>query len=444
MSKMNFITLKQWLNWQSSLHPTEIELGLERVSTVAKRLNLLPPPFPIITVAGTNGKGSSIILLDTILSTAGYHVGRFMSPHLLCYNERICVSGVEVSDTQICQAFEFIEKVRGDISLTYFEFSTIAAMLIFQHNQVDIALLEVGLGGRLDAVNIFDADIALVTAIDIDHTAWLGDDRESIGFEKAGIFRPDCPAVCSDTNPPQSLMNYAEHLKTPLYYLGYDFSYLKTADKNPSWQMTCHLKSPPLSLINKKKYQYIFSHLPLPNLAGDFQLQNAAGVLMVLALLSERFPVLDAAIHQGLTHLILPGRFQIFKGRVTRILDVTHNPLGAKVLAELLHQHPCEGETHAVVGMLDDKDITSVLTIMQNSIDHWHVAPLDTPRSADVDFLIDNLTTLGITLIYSYSSIQEAYEEWLAYAPDGDRIVVFGSFYAVAEALQVEKQLDQN
>jgi dihydrofolate synthase / folylpolyglutamate synthase len=438
---MRFTTLKQWLNWQSSLHPTEIELGLERVTTVAKRLNLLPSPFPIITVAGTNGKGSSVILLDAILSTAGYHVGRFMSPHLLSYNERICVSGVEASDTQICQAFESIEKVRGDISLTYFEFSTLAAMLIFQQNQVDIALLEVGLGGRLDAVNIFDADIALVTAIDIDHTSWLGDDRESIGFEKAGIFRTDCPAVCSDPNPPQSLINYAEHNKTPLYYLNRDFSYLKNTGKNPTWQTKCHLRS---ELTNQKTHQYIFSHLPLPNLAGNFQLQNASGVLMVLALLNERFPVLDAAIHQGLTHLNLPGRFQIFKGRVTRILDVTHNPLGAKVLAELLHQHPCEGETHAVVGMLDDKDITGVLAIMQNCIDHWHVAPLNTPRSVDVDLLVNHLTTLGITLIYSYCSIQEAYEEWLDYAPDGDRIVVFGSFYAVAEALQVEKQLEQN
>jgi dihydrofolate synthase/folylpolyglutamate synthase len=437
---MRFKTLKQWLNWQASLHPNEIDLGLERVSTVARRLNLIPPPFPIINVAGTNGKGSSVIFLDSILSTAGYQVGRFTSPHLLHYNERICIAGTYANETEICQAFELIEKVRHEVSLTYFEFSTLAAMLIFQNHEVEVAILEIGLGGRFDAVNIFDADIALITALDIDHANWLGDDRESIGFEKAGIFRTNCPAVCSDPNPPQSLINYAQQLKTPLYCLGHDFSYLKQKGKTSSWQMKCQIKSSFLSLFQNKKHRYTFSHLPLPNLPGNFQLQNAAGVLMVLALLGETFPVLDVAIHHGLSHITLPGRFQIFSGRVTRILDVAHNPLGAKVLADLLRQHPCKGETHAIVGMFNDKDIAGVFKNMQQVIDHWHIAPLNTPRSANVDILVDTLTAMDVTLIYTYPSIQYAYQDWLEHAPDGDRIVVFGSFYAVAEALQVENK----
>ncbi|WP_253181142.1 bifunctional folylpolyglutamate synthase/dihydrofolate synthase, partial [Candidatus Marithrix sp. Canyon 246] len=195
---MRFNTLNQWLNWQQTLHPKEIELGLERCRTVAQRLNLLSPAFPIISVAGTNGKGSSVMFLDNILSAAGYNIGRYTSPHLLHYNERICVNGNTATDADICQAFELIDKARAEISLTYFEFSTLAAVLIFQQYKVDLAILEVGLGGRLDAVNIFDAEIALVTAIDIDHVDWLGDDREAIGFEKAGILRQQRPAVCSD------------------------------------------------------------------------------------------------------------------------------------------------------------------------------------------------------------------------------------------------------
>jgi len=409
---MHFTTLNQWLDWQTSLHPREIELGLTRCRTVAQRLNLLPPRFPIISVAGTNGKGSSVILLDAILSAAGYRIGRFTSPHLLRYNERICIAGHEADDAEICQAFRLIEEVRDDISLTFFEFSTLAALLIFQHNEVDLAVLEVGLGGRLDAVNIVDPKIALVTAIDIDHVEWLGHDRESIGFEKAGIFRAACPAVCSDAQPPQSLIKHAEQLQAPLYYLDRDFAYQKSSDKTWIWQR-----------MNKTQ------HLPLPSLPGEFQLQNAAGVLMVLELLN--FPVPKTAIHQGLINATLPGRFQVLPGR---ILDVAHNPLGARVLAHLLKQLPCQGETHAVVGMLKDKDIATVLAIMQDAIHHWHVAPLNTPRSASAQSLVEHLTAIGASRIHSYPSIAAAYTQSLA--QKGDRIVVFGSFYTVSEILQ--------
>jgi len=416
---LHFTSLRQWLDWQTSLHPREIELGLTRCRTVAQGLNLLPPQFPVISVAGTNGKGSSVVLLDAILSAAGYRIGRFTSPHLLRYNERICVAGHEVDDAEICQAFSLIEEVREDISLTFFEFSTLAALLIFQHNNVDLAVLEVGLGGRLDAVNIVDPKIALVTAIDIDHVEWLGHDRESIGFEKAGIFRAACPAVCSDTQPPQSVIKHAEQLQAPLYCLDRDFAYQKSGDQTWNWQSMSQTQQ----------------RLPLPNLPGEFQLQNAAGVLMVLELLN----VPKTAIHQGLINATLPGRFQVLPGRVTRILDVAHNPLGARVLAHLLKQLPCQGETHAVVGMLKDKDIATVLAIMQEVIQHWHVAPLNTPRSASTQSLVEHLTAIGASRIHSYPSIAAAYAQLLLLAQKGDKIVIFGSFYTVSEILQIDK-----
>ncbi|RKZ71395.1 MAG: bifunctional tetrahydrofolate synthase/dihydrofolate synthase [Candidatus Parabeggiatoa sp. nov. 1] len=435
---MRFTTLNQWLDWQNSLHPREIELGLTRIRTVAQRLNLLPPPFPIISVAGTNGKGSSVVLLDAILSAAGYRVGRYTSPHLLRYNERICIAGIEASDAQICDAFNLIEEVRDNISLTFFEFATLAAMLVFQDNEVDLAVLEVGLGGRLDAVNLFDAEIALVTAIGIDHVEWLGADRESIGFEKSGIFRAQHPAVCSDANPPQSLIKHAELLQAPLYYLGRDFSDTKTEGHTWIWQV---VEKP--AAIKKRGY----FDLPLPSLPGDFQLQNAAGVLMVLDLLVQAAPrtkdgksfvVPESAVHQGLMNVNLPGRFQVLPGRVTRILDVAHNPLGAQVLRDLLYQQVCQGETHAVVGMLKDKDIAGVLTVLQESIDHWYVAALNAQRSASVQYLVEQLSAIGVTRINTYPSITTAYKYLLAHTKEEDRIIVFGSFYTVAEVLQVE------
>lgn len=424
---MRFTTLNQWLDWQRELHSRKIDLGLTRCRAVAQRLNLLPPPFPIISVAGTNGKGSSVILLDTILSAAGYRVGRYTSPHLLRYNERICIAGTYVDDAQLCHAFDLIEQAREDISLTVFEFATLAALLIFQDNDIDLAVLEVGLGGRLDAVNMVDPEIALVTTIGIDHVDRLGHDRESIGFEKAGIFRARHPAVCSDANPPQSLIKHAKQLQAPLYYLGRDFTYQKSDNNTWLWQ-----------LINKPSF---LKKLPMPSLVGDFQLKNAAGVLMVLELLSQKsqkFPVPESAIRESLVDATLPGRFQVLPGRVTRILDVAHNPLGAQVLTDLLRQYPCQGETHAVVGMLKTKDIAGVLSILRDSISHWHVAALKSSNSATAQYLVDNLAAIGATNVHSYPSIADAYTHSLSHARDGDRILVCGSFYTISEILQLE------
>ncbi len=421
---MYFETLEQWLAWQTALHPRKIELGLTRVDMVARRLNLLPLPFPVISVAGTNGKGSSVVLLDSILSAAGYQIGRFTSPHLLRYNERISIAGIEATDTELCQAFHHIETVRRTVSLTFFEWSTLAALLIFKQYQVDLAVLEVGLGGRLDAVNIVEPNVALVTSIDIDHTDWLGDDRESIGFEKAGIFRSHYPAVCSDLNPPQSLIQHAQQLETPLYCLGHDFTYHKSSFKQWSWQSQAILRQ--------------INHLPLPYLNGDFQLQNAAGVLMVLTLLSQAFSISETAIRQGLVKVNLPGRFQVFTGRITRVLDVTHNPSSAQVLAYSLSQQVCHGETHAIVGLLKDKNIEAILNIMQHVITHWHIADLNTERSASTQVIKQHLMRIGVHSIHTYTSITKAYQYLLTHVPDDDRIIAFGSFYTVAEALQVE------
>jgi dihydrofolate synthase/folylpolyglutamate synthase len=442
---MQFNTLDEWLDWQTSLNPREIELGLSRISTVAQRLNLLSPSFPIISVAGTNGKGSSVILLDAILSAAGYRVGRYTSPHLLRYNERICIGGIEATEAQLCQAFDLIEEVRNEIALTFFEFNTLAALLVFQHNEIDLAVLEVGLGGRLDAVNIFDPEIALVTAIDIDHTDWLGHDRESIGFEKAGIFRAQRPAVCSDPNPPQRLIEHAAQLQTPLYCLGHDFTYKKNNEKTWNWQAIDKKRvfKEFEEFEEFKKFKNAHSlNLPLPRLPGDFQLQNAAGVLMTLTLLNHgkgHFFVSESAIHEGLINAKILGRFQILSGRVTRILDVAHNPASAKALADLLRQHPCQGKTHAVVGMLKDKDIAKVLAVMQENIDYWHIAPLKVPRAANPKCLFNHLETMGIThgIIFS-TSITKAYQYAIAHAQEEDRVIVFGSFYTVAEVLRAE------
>jgi len=419
---MRFTTLDDWLNWQMTLHPCEIDLGLQRCQQVAHRLGLLTPRFPIISVAGTNGKGSSVALLDAILSAQSYRVGRYMSPHLIRYHERIGIGGQEVNSQQLCEAFAAVDEARQDLSLTYFEFGTLAAMWLFQQNKVDMAVLEVGLGGRLDAVNVFNPTVALITTIDIDHTDWLGPDRDSIGFEKAGILRAQQPAVCSDPQPPASLIAHAQQLGTPLYCLGRDFNYTKFLDGSWRWES------------NNRFY----CRLPPPNLPGDFQLQNASGVLMALTLFGQYFPVSQMAVRRGLTSIRLPGRFQVLPGKMTRILDVAHNPSGARVLREVLAQHPCSGQTHALVGILKDKDILGILTPLQECVAHWHVADLNTPRSAESQTLVAHLQTLGVTSIQRHSSITAGYRYLLSQAVAGDRIVVFGSFYTVAEVLYVE------
>ena len=416
-----FSRLADWLAWQESLHGAEIELGLDRCRAVYEHMGLGKPPYVVISVAGTNGKGSSVALLDAILSAAGYRVGCYTSPHLLRYNERIQISGTPASDETICTAFDYVDHHRGGISLTYFEFGTLAAFDIFSRAAIDVAVLEVGLGGRLDAVNILDADAALVAAVDIDHVEWLGPDRESIGREKAGIFRAGHPAICSDPRPPASLVQYAGQIGARLSLYGRDYGWEKSAAGWTWWGRDQRLPD-----------------LPPPHLHGEFQLQNAAGVMKVLEELRDRCPVTRTAIEQGLRHVSLKGRFQIFPGAVTWILDVAHNPQSARVLAETLRSHPCAGHTHFLVGMLRDKDIRGVFQIMSGLASHWHLVTLPGRRGTTAEFLYGQWQAAGGNAAVSlYDDVEAAYAWVRQLVAAGDRVLVFGSFLTVAGAAKL-------
>lgn len=409
-------TLSEWLAWQERLHPSEIELGLERVGAVLARLQPAPPPFRVITVAGTNGKGSCVAMLEAILRAAGYRVGAYTSPHLLRYNERIRLDAVEVGDAALCEAFERVEQARGETPLTYFEFGTLAALDIFYRAAPDVALLEVGMGGRLDAVNLLDADVALITRIAIDHTAWLGADRERIAAEKAGVLRPGRPAVYADTELPQALAARAAELEAPLYVLGRDF---QPQPQGEGWAW----EGPPARR----------TALPLPALRGAHQLANAAGVLMALEALRPGLAVSQAAVREGLLDVRLPGRFQVVPGEVSIVLDVAHNPDGTARLAENLRAQPCSGRTLAVVAMLADKDIEASLGELRGQVDVWYTGILPVPRAATPQRVYAALG--GAATMHACAGIAQAFRAARADARPGDRIVVFGSFHTVAEVL---------
>ena len=413
-----FTTLPEWLDWQESLHPQKIDLGLERVARVAERMNLLDAGHAVVSVAGTNGKGSSVAMLEAVYLAAGYRVGSYTSPHLQRYNERVRVNAGEVTDEALCAAFQAIDEQRNGQTLSYFEFGTLAALYIFKQTTLDMVLLEVGLGGRLDAVNVVDPDIALVTAIGIDHVQWLGSDRETIGREKAGIFRARRPAVCSDPQPPASLGQVARETGAEWYCLNQHFSYALQAD---TWQW----QGP------ERSYQ----RLPFPSLPGRHQIENASGVIMVLELQQQRFPVNQTAINRGLCATRLAARFQVIPGSVEMILDVAHNPDGARRLAEVLRARPCQGHSHCVLGMLDDKDAGGFVTALSGTIDHWYPVGLDATRGLSAEALCSQIRGLLDTdRLYPSKSVAEAIRMARGNARDGDRIIVCGSFHTVAEA----------
>lgn len=416
-----FSQLEDWLAWQENAHWPKIDPGLVRASAVLKCMALDQPPFRVITVGGTNGKGSTVAMLEAILLAAGYRVGSYTSPHLLRYNERIKVQGVPVTDEVICQAFSRIDAVRGELSLTYFEFSTLAAIDIFHQAALDIVLLEVGLGGRLDAVNSVDGDVAVITTVGIDHVNWLGPDREAIGFEKAGIFRPYRPAVCGDLEPPASLEAHAAALSTSLYRLNSDYYYGVT-DKNWSWW------SPSLH----------YASLPPPALSGGYQYQNAATALMALTLIAESMPVTEAAVQRGLSSVSLLGRFQHLPGEVERFFDVAHNPLGAQVLAQALSHIPCRGCTRAVFGMLADKDVAGVTASLQKVIDVWYLGGLEGERGLSGKSLAEKMGSTATSAVPIYPTVEEAYRGALRVAQPGDRLVIFGSFHTVEAVMRLE------
>ena len=414
--------LAAWLAYLERLHPSSIELGLERVSAVRERL-ALDLPFPVITVAGTNGKGSTCALLESMLRGAGYRVGLYTSPHLLRYNERVRIAGAEATDAALTAALERIEAARGDISLTYFEFGTLAAALLFRDAGLDAAVLEVGLGGRLDAVNAFDGDCAIITSIDLDHMDYLGPTREHIGREKAGVFRAGRPAVVADPDPPRSLLEHAAAIGAPVHLVERDFGAGAGAHQWTYW-----------SWFGRR------SGLPLPALRGACQLGNAAAALAALDCLRERLPVDMGAVRRGLVEVELPGRFQVLPGRPAVILDVAHNPQAAQRLAEnmaaLRRGAGARGRTFAVFAMLKDKDIAGVARALDGQVDHWLVAGLPGERGAGAQQVRGALAAAGLTApAESCPDVAAAFRRAQEIAQPDDRILIFGSFLTVGAVL---------
>lgn len=439
-------SVNEWVDWLLQLHAQEIDLGLERVSLVAERMQILRPAPKVITVAGTNGKGSTVAMLVSVLNAAGLKVGAYTSPHIQHFNERIQINGVPVTDELISQSFADIELSRGATKLTYFEFSTLAALQIFKQADLDVVVLEVGLGGRLDAVNIVDADAVIITAIDIDHIDWLGDDRGQIAIEKAGVTRSGHLAVCSEPNPPETLPEYCVVHQVPLLRLGEDFSFAQSADKR-QWCFTRH--------------KGVKLQLPMPSLKGDFQLQNASGVVALLIAMQEvgELPIdterLQSALQKGLLEANHPGRLQSlcfkYQGNYFHcLIDVAHNPQSAQVLAEYLEQQNLY-QLKVLFSVLDDKDSLPMIQRIAPFVQQWHIADLQIPRAASLGKLEGLLSQAQVAdeAVVAETSLQAAVQQMLqqhgaTQLPDEPTHLVWGSFFTVAQfyqtlnALQVE------
>ena len=400
------MNLTDWLGYIESIHPSTIDLTLERIKIVIERLNL-DISFPILTVGGTNGKGSTCSILESIYREAGYKVACYTSPHFLNFNERIKIQTLAVSDEVICEAFSRIESAREDVTLTYFEYGTIAAMIIFSEAHVDVAILEVGLGGRLDAVNVFDADCAIVTTVDLDHMDYLGHTREAIGFEKAGIYRTEKTSICGDFDPPQSLIKHAELIHADLKIIGKDFGYEAHHD---SFDF----------LIDST----FVMNLPLPKLQGDFQLANATIALMAVKTMEDKLPLTEISIQKGITLTLLPGRFQEVKKMPSLILDVAHNPQAARSLSHNLKTHVVPGKTIAVFSILKDKDIFGVINELNLDIDDWFIAEIQNERAASIENISNTIQKINPSAhIEAFKNIQEAYQFASKEVTRNDRII---------------------
>lgn len=423
--------LAGWLQHLESLHPrgqAGIELGLERVRQVSQALG--QAPFcPVITVAGTNGKGSTVAYLESILHRAGYRVGCYTSPHLLHYNERVRLQGVPADDAALCAAFTQVEAARqaAGVFLTYFEFGTLAAWQLFAAAGCEVLVLEVGLGGRLDAVNLYDPDLALVTTVDLDHQDWLGPDRESIGFEKAGIFRAGRPALCGDADPPASLVAHAARLGSPLQLIGRDFGFQKDDENRLQWRYWGRRAD---GSMQRRSLAY-------PGLRGGVQLKNAALVIAALDALAGVLPVSMQAIREGLIHTDIPGRFQVLPGRPAIVLDVGHNPQALGVLAENLGGMGFFDKTYAVLGMLADKDVAGSMAALRGRISHWFLVDLEGPRGLKAEALAARVAEADPGVPWScHPDPAAALAAAQELAGENDRILAFGSFYTVAGALR--------
>ena len=415
-------TLGEWLAYLEQLHPSAIDMGLERSREVANRMGLLKPAPRVVTVTGTNGKGSTCAFVASLLRAQGLNVGVYSSPHLLRYNERVQICGVEASDELLCEAFAAVEAGRGEISLTYFEVGTLAALWLFERAALDAVVLEVGLGGRLDTVNLVDADLALVTSIGVDHVEYLGNTRESVAFEKAGIFRPGRPALCGDLNPPHTLLDKANELGCPLFVRGRDFD-LATTDQVWHWRG-----------MNGQGGVVELRDLPLL----DLPMENAALAVQAYALMD--LPWQPERIVQALKATRVTGRldrrqFNWHGKTLNVLLDVGHNPHAAHYLVQRLAQRPIAGKRFAVFGLLADKDLDGVVSQFTAPIEHWAVAPLDTSRTRPVTHVQAALQRHGAS-VTAHDSVIAALQAQCERASPADEILLFGSFYCVAEALE--------
>lgn len=406
--------LAYWLQKIERCHPQTMDLGLTRISSVAARLNLLKFDCPIITVAGTNGKGTSVALLETILTTAGLRVASYTSPHLVHYSERFRIACQEIDEQTLVCALQTIDKARADTSLTYFEYSVLAALWIFKRQKLDAIILEVGLGGELDGVNIVDANYALITTIAFDHMQYLGETLSEIGKAKAGILRHNQQAVYGDKQPVASVLNHAHELGTKLAVCERDYQY-HLFEKY--WQ------------FNSKTHH--FTDLPYPNIP----IQNAAAVIQLLMMAETELAVTDKDIKQGLQTTQVLGRMTQIKEPLLQIFDIAHNPHAIAYLAKWLDSQPCTGRTFAVFSMLEDKDIDASIAAISAQIDSWFLMSPDVPRATTTHHLAQCLTKQGIKSWQQATSPRNAYLQALAEAQTNDRVVVFGSCYGVAAVL---------
>lgn len=424
----NKSSLDEWVDWLLHLHAQEIDLGLERIRIVAEKMQVTRPAPFIISVAGTNGKGSSVAMLASILKEAGYNVGTYTSPHILSFNERIQINGTPVTDKEIVEAFDTIENQRQETKLTYFEFSTLAALTIFNQSKLDVVVLEVGLGGRLDAVNVVDADAALITAIDIDHIDWLGDDRSVIAVEKAGIMREGHVCVCSDPKPPQSLLDYATNLNVDLSCLTREFSYAKANQNNQVWEY--------LDLVSGDE-SISFTK---PGLQGEFQIQNASGVIALLLKIKEKLEVTVDEMNAGLQKVEHAGRMQSLEvNNQAWLIDVAHNPQSAQALADYLAQQSVDDDRVAVFSALSDKDMLPMVNSITPFVKKWVIADLQIPRSTKLKELRSILLSAGIQEddILEFESIPVAVNQ--VQQSNNKNVLVWGSFFTVSQALNALK-----
>jgi dihydrofolate synthase/folylpolyglutamate synthase len=411
-------TLAEWLALQESVHPKTIDMGLARVSSVARALGVDKPSSRVITVGGTNGKGSTVAHLDALLRAAGASTGMFTSPHFIRYNERIRVGGVEVEDVELISAFERIDAARGSTTLTFFEYNALAALVIFADRAVDVAILEVGLGGRLDAVNLVDADVAVVCSIGFDHRDYLGDSLEQIGAEKAGIFRPGRPAVLSTPDMPASVYSTIQTLAARAVVAERDFS----------WQ------------VGPTRWQYLglrtsLSNLPPSALEGSIQYRNASAAIAAIESLDAAYTLSEQTVSQALRAVRLAGRFQVVPGPVEWILDIAHNEPAARVFAEHVRERGVAGRTFAVVGILADKDAREIAAALESLVDHWILCSLPGARGSSASGLAQRLRLPADQVILA-NSVEEGCEAARAATVPGDRVIVFGSVYTVGPALQ--------